>query len=198
MYFPGALVVKNLPANAGNARDTGSIPGLGRSPGEEMATYSSILACRIPRTEEPGGYGLWGCKESDTNEHLSTDPDTPSNIWNRLSNHQNSKSLSKCSFSQKWSLCFTHTPIAIVHPYLRKITASHHAFTAHPLPVPHLLSWPPSVHASHVFCTLWSLNFFGEWHFPGPGSSHAMGIASPCSWSILKRLFPLRKRKKPF
>ena len=27
-----ALVVKNLPVNAGDARDTGSIPGLGRSP----------------------------------------------------------------------------------------------------------------------------------------------------------------------
>ena len=30
-----ALVVKNLPANAGDARHTGSIPGLGRSPGEK-------------------------------------------------------------------------------------------------------------------------------------------------------------------
>ena len=29
-----ALVVKNLPANAGDIRDMGSIPGLGRSPGE--------------------------------------------------------------------------------------------------------------------------------------------------------------------
>ena len=29
-----ALVVKNLPANAGDVRDTGSIPGLGRSSGE--------------------------------------------------------------------------------------------------------------------------------------------------------------------
>ena len=29
-----ALVVKNLPANAGDIRDTGSIPGLGRSPGD--------------------------------------------------------------------------------------------------------------------------------------------------------------------
>ena len=28
-----ALVVKNLPANAGNIRDTGLIPGLGRFPG---------------------------------------------------------------------------------------------------------------------------------------------------------------------
>ena len=27
-------MVKNLPANAGDVRDTGSVPGLGRSPGE--------------------------------------------------------------------------------------------------------------------------------------------------------------------
>ena len=30
-----ALVVKNLPVNAGDIRDTGSIPGLGRSPGDQ-------------------------------------------------------------------------------------------------------------------------------------------------------------------
>ena len=49
-------MVKNLPANAGDVRDVGSIPGLGRSPrGEGNATHSSILAWRIPRTEEPGG-----------------------------------------------------------------------------------------------------------------------------------------------
>ena len=34
--FPGGSLGKNLPANAG---DTSSIPGLGRSPGEEMATH---------------------------------------------------------------------------------------------------------------------------------------------------------------
>ena len=44
-------MVKNTPANAG---DAGSIPGLGRSPGEEMATHSSVLAWRIPWTEETG------------------------------------------------------------------------------------------------------------------------------------------------
>ena len=31
--FPGGTVVKNLPANAGGARDTDPIPGSGRSPG---------------------------------------------------------------------------------------------------------------------------------------------------------------------
>ena len=47
-------MVKNLPANAGDIRGIGSIPG--EDPLEEsMATHSSILTCRIPRTEEPSG-----------------------------------------------------------------------------------------------------------------------------------------------
>ena len=37
-----------------NLGDMGSIPGLGRSPGSGMATHSSILDRRIPRTEECG------------------------------------------------------------------------------------------------------------------------------------------------
>ena len=41
--------------SACNAEDPGSIPGLGTSPGEEMATHSSILAWRIPWTEGPHG-----------------------------------------------------------------------------------------------------------------------------------------------
>ena len=49
------LVVKNLPANAGHIRDSGSIPGSGRSLEGGMATHSSILAWRIPWIEEPGG-----------------------------------------------------------------------------------------------------------------------------------------------
>ena len=35
MGFPGGSVVKILPANAGDARDSGFIPGPGRSPGVE-------------------------------------------------------------------------------------------------------------------------------------------------------------------
>ena len=49
------LVVKNPPANEGDMRDMGSVPGLRRSPGEGHGTHSSILAWRIPWTEEPGG-----------------------------------------------------------------------------------------------------------------------------------------------
>ena len=49
------LEVKNLPVNAGDARDAGSIPGSGRSPGEGIITHSSIIAWEIPWTEEPRG-----------------------------------------------------------------------------------------------------------------------------------------------
>ena len=47
-------MVKNLPANAGDVRDVGSISGSRRSLEEGMAIDSSIHAWRIPRTEEPG------------------------------------------------------------------------------------------------------------------------------------------------
>ena len=50
--FPGGSEVK---ASACNAGDLGSIPGSGRSLETEMATHSSILAWRIPWTEEPVG-----------------------------------------------------------------------------------------------------------------------------------------------
>ena len=66
--FPGGPVVKNLPANA---KETG-FRSLGREDSLEhkMATHSSILARKIPWTEEP----LCPCghKESDTTEQLST------------------------------------------------------------------------------------------------------------------------------
>ena len=47
--------MKNPPANAGNIRDVGSIPGQEDPLEEGMATHSGILAWRIPWTEEPGG-----------------------------------------------------------------------------------------------------------------------------------------------
>ena len=49
------LVVKNPPANAGDVRDVGLIPGWEDPLEESMATHSSILAWRIPWTEEPDG-----------------------------------------------------------------------------------------------------------------------------------------------
>ena len=50
-----ALVVKNLPANARNIRDAGSISGSGRSPGGGHGNPLHIPTWRIPWTEVPGG-----------------------------------------------------------------------------------------------------------------------------------------------
>ena len=55
-----AQVIKNSPANERDVRDSGSIPKSGKSLEEGMATHSSILAQRIPWTEEPGGLQSMG------------------------------------------------------------------------------------------------------------------------------------------
>ena len=61
--FPDGLVVKDMLANAGDAC---SVLGSGRSPEKEMATHSSILAWRIPWTEESGGLQPMGSQKSQS------------------------------------------------------------------------------------------------------------------------------------
>ena len=62
-------MVKNLPA----MQETWvQFPGWEDPLGEGMATHSSILAWRIPWTEEPGGLQSRGRKESDATEQLGT------------------------------------------------------------------------------------------------------------------------------
>ena len=63
-----AQMVKNLPA----MQET-QVQSLGQEDPleKEMATHSSILAWRIPWTEEPGGYTPWNCKVLDTIELLT-------------------------------------------------------------------------------------------------------------------------------
>ena len=61
-----ALIVKNHPANAGDARDVGLIPGLGRSPG---GGHGNTLVCSClenPMERSLVGYSPWGHRESDT------------------------------------------------------------------------------------------------------------------------------------
>ena len=72
--FLGGSVVKNLPAKAG---DPGFHPWVEKIPlEEEMGTHSSILAWRIPGTDEPGCSGLQsmgpqrvGCDLAAEHEH---------------------------------------------------------------------------------------------------------------------------------
>ena len=71
--FPGGSVVKNPPANAGVARDSGSTPGRGRTIGE--GNDNSFQYSCLGNSMDRGAWWAtspWGCKQSDTTERLST------------------------------------------------------------------------------------------------------------------------------
>ena len=80
-------MVKNLPANARDIRDKGLIFESGRLSGVGNATHSSILALKIPCTEESGRLLPMGPKESDANEHthvrVHTHTHTHELVWCR-------------------------------------------------------------------------------------------------------------------
>ena len=62
----GVLVVKNLPANAGDLRDTGLITGLGLFPGRVHGNPLHYSCLENPRGQRSlVGYSPWGRKESD-------------------------------------------------------------------------------------------------------------------------------------
>ena len=75
-----ALVVKNPPANAGDVRDAGSIPGWGRSLEKGTDTHSSTLAWRTPWTQEPGGLQPMGLQSKTRLSDYATN-DNNSNLW---------------------------------------------------------------------------------------------------------------------
>ena len=63
------LAVKKLPANAGDMRHMGSVPGSGRAPGEGLSNPPSILAWGIPWTEGPGGIQSMGSPRTEETVH---------------------------------------------------------------------------------------------------------------------------------
>ena len=64
-----ALVVKNLPANAGDIREVGLIPGLGRSPGGGHGNPIQYSWPENPHGQRSlMGYSPWCCKELDMTE----------------------------------------------------------------------------------------------------------------------------------
>ena len=64
--FPGGTVIKNQLASAGDARETGSIPGSGRS-SREGSGNPLQCSCLENSIDNP-----WGHKELDTTEHKCT------------------------------------------------------------------------------------------------------------------------------
>ena len=65
-------MVKNLPANAREAGDAGSIPGLGKiSWSRKWQPGLVFLPGKFHEQKNLSGYSSWGRKESDTTEQLS-------------------------------------------------------------------------------------------------------------------------------
>ena len=87
-----ALVIKNPSANAGGTRDTGSIPRLGRSPGEGHGNPLQYSCLENPWTEEPGGLQImesqkaghdWSSSSSSTLNYKAIDQKLNSPYTNR-------------------------------------------------------------------------------------------------------------------
>ena len=66
MGFPGGTVVKNLPANARDARDSGWIPGSGRSPEGENGNTLHYSCLENPTDEGPWHATVHGVAKSRT------------------------------------------------------------------------------------------------------------------------------------
>ena len=61
-------MVKNLPANVGDVRDSGLIPGSGRSPGGGHGNPLQYSCLETHGQRSPVGCSPWGCKELDMTE----------------------------------------------------------------------------------------------------------------------------------
>ena len=68
--FPGGTVVKNLPANAKDTKDMGSIPGSARYSGVRNGNPFQYACLENSMDKNLAGYNLRGNKDSDTTQHI--------------------------------------------------------------------------------------------------------------------------------
>jgi len=80
-------VVKNSPANAGDARDMGSIPGSGRSLGGGNGNPLQYSCLENPIERSVMGYSPWSQKEVDTTEHTRAHTHTHTHTRARAHTH---------------------------------------------------------------------------------------------------------------
>ena len=76
MGVPGGAVIKNPPANAGNARDSGSTPGSERSPGVGNGNLLQYSCLENPMDREAWGAIIHEVTELDMTEQLCTSMNT--------------------------------------------------------------------------------------------------------------------------
>ena len=86
-YQSGAFqVVKHLPANAGDTRDMGLIPGSGRSPGVGNGNPLQYACLENPYGQRSlASYRPWGHKESDMTERTHIHTHQPTSQMRKMS-----------------------------------------------------------------------------------------------------------------
>ena len=113
--LPGGSMVKNPPANAGDAGNSGSIPLLGRSPGEGNGNPLQYSCWENPLEREAWMATVCGLAESETTEHACT-------LWNgKVIDNKKEQSTSWptiWSFSLNWILLSARSQIQKVTYYM--------------------------------------------------------------------------------
>ena len=107
------LVVQNPPENAGDIRDVGTqetqAPSLGQEDPleKEMAPHSSVLAWKIPQTEEPGRLQSMGPKSIRCEwAHAYSITSYYTILWGTSLVAQTMKNLPAVQYTWVWSLCW--------------------------------------------------------------------------------------------
>ena len=104
--LPGGASGRVLPIQETQVRQVPSLGG--EDPLEEgMATHSSILAWKIPCTEEPTGHNLWDRKNSRT--WLSEHPATPLKVKSQDDKNDLFNHFTHCSQPGSWHSCSKHS-----------------------------------------------------------------------------------------
>ena len=153
-------VVKNPSANVGDIRDVGSIPGLGRFPGGGHGN-SSILAWRIPWTEEPGR--LWSIGSQRARHDWSDFACTGNRGWVNSSRRVKLQKiptllvLPPSLLLGQWS--FSINAALSINPNTAEgARGVHEGYASHPGWAPHRLHWAESMEGgllsglSHLLC----------------------------------------------
>ena len=77
-------MVKKLPANAGDIRDSGLIPGLESRKWQPIPVF---LPEKFHRQRSLEGHSLWGCQESDMIEHRATHTSLTTTVLFNIDNY---------------------------------------------------------------------------------------------------------------
>ena len=92
-------MVKNLLANAGDARDAGLIPASGRSPEGGNGNMNPVfMPGEFHGQRSLAGYSPWGCKELDTTEYTYIQNSVRNGLSWWLSGKESACQCGKCEF----------------------------------------------------------------------------------------------------